>query len=36
MKKAKRLEGEDLSEEGFIRLGAELRIRESTAPAPPL
>ena len=35
VKKAKRLEGEDLSEEGFIRLGAELRIRESTAPAPP-
>jgi DNA-binding LacI/PurR family transcriptional regulator len=36
LKKTKRLEGEDLCEEGFVRLGAELRIRESTAPAPPL
>lgn len=36
LKKTKRLEGEDLSEEGFVRLGAELRIRESTAPPPPL
>ncbi len=32
LKKAKRLEGEDDGEEGFIRLRAELRIRESTAP----
>ena len=36
MKKTQRLEGEDLGEEGFIRLTAELRIRESTAPPPSL
>jgi LacI family repressor for deo operon, udp, cdd, tsx, nupC, and nupG len=34
LRKAKRLETEDHSEEGFIRLRAELRIRESTAPPP--
>ena len=34
LKKIMRLEGEDLCEEGFIRLGAELRIRESSAPPP--
>jgi DNA-binding LacI/PurR family transcriptional regulator len=34
LRKTKRVEGEDLSEEGFIRLRAELRIRESTAPPP--
>lgn len=32
MKKTKRLEGDELREEGFIRLPAELRVRESTAP----
>src|ERR1035437_1641632 len=36
LKKTTRLEGEDHSEEGSIRLGAELRIRESTAPPPSL
>lgn len=36
LKKTKRLDGEDHSEEGFIRLRAELRIRESTAPPPAL
>ena len=36
LKKTKRLEGEDHSEEGFIRLRAELRIRESTASPPSL
>lgn len=36
LRKTKRLEGENLSEEGFIRLRAELRIRESTAPPPSL
>ena len=34
LKKTKRLDGQDHSEEGFIRLRAELRIRESTAPPP--
>ncbi len=34
--KTDRLEGDDLGEEGFIRLRAELRIRESTAPPPSL
>jgi LacI family transcriptional regulator len=34
LKKTKRLDGHDHSEEGFIRLRAELRIRESTAPPP--
>jgi hypothetical protein len=36
MKKIERLDGEDLGEENFIRLSAELRIRESTAPPPSL
>ena len=36
LKKTKRPDGQDHSEEGFIRLRAELRIRESTAPPPPL
>ena len=35
-RKTDRLEGDDLGEEGFIRLRAELRIRESTAPPPSL
>jgi len=32
LKKTKRLGGEDHGEEGIIRLRAELRIRDSTAP----
>ena len=32
LRKTKRLDGEDHSEEGFIRVSAELHIRESTAP----
>ena len=37
MKKTQRPEGEDPGgDEGFIRLRAELRVRESTAPPPPL
>jgi DNA-binding LacI/PurR family transcriptional regulator len=36
MKKTERLDGDDLGEENFIRLPAELRIRESTAPPPSL
>jgi DNA-binding LacI/PurR family transcriptional regulator len=36
LKKTKKIDGQDHSEEGFIRLRAELRIRESTAPPPSL
>jgi LacI family transcriptional regulator len=36
LKKTKRLEGKDHGEEGIIRLRAELRIRDSTAPPPSL
>jgi LacI family transcriptional regulator len=36
LKKTERLDGQDHSEEGFVRLRAELRIRESTAPPPSL
>ena len=36
LKKTQQRDGEDFSDEGFIRLRAELRIRESTAPPPSL
>ncbi len=36
LKSRKRLDREERDEEGFIRLRAELRIRESTAPPPSL
>jgi DNA-binding LacI/PurR family transcriptional regulator len=36
LKKMNRLASEDDSEEGIIRLSAELRVRESTAPPPSL
>jgi len=36
LKKTKKPDGQDQSEDGFIRLRAELRIRESTAPPPAL
>jgi LacI family transcriptional regulator len=34
LKRTQQPEGEDLDKEAFIRLHAELRIRESTAPPP--